>query len=56
MEQTAEAQKEKFMGYETAGNKQFTGDGRVAQITVDLVLRASASATIAEEQVKGPED
>ena len=54
MEETKEEQENSIENFWKKGNQQFTEDGRTAEITVELVLQASAK--MSENKVNGPED
>ena len=41
-DETVEVHKERIMKFKKTGDRDFTEEGRVAEITVDLVLRAKA--------------
>ena len=47
-------QTERISQFKTQGDRQFAEEGRIEEITIDMVLRARAR--MAEEQVNGPED
>ena len=47
-EETADTQEWRIMKFKTEGDKQFTGDWRIAAITVDMV----PIATIVAEMIK----
>ena len=53
-EDTKEEQEMRILKYQKEGNKQFTEDGRVAEITSDLILQARAK--MSKDKVNGPED
>ena len=53
-EETTDEQKKWIMKYKEDGDRHFTEQGRVAEITVDLVLQARAK--MSENEVDGPED
>ena len=53
VEESAEKQKERIMQFRADRFWHCADDGRIADITVDLVLRARAR--MAEEKVHGPE-
>ena len=51
-EETKEVQENRIEHFKKIGDQQFTVDGRIAESTVDLVLRAKMS----DNKVNGPED
>ena len=53
-EETADKQMGRIRQVKAEGDRQFTGDGRLAEITTDLVL--GARGKMAEEKVNGPVD
>ena len=54
IEKTFEMEEDGVKKYRTYGDRHFTEDRGVAEITVDLVLQAMAK--MVEERVNGPED
>ena len=53
-EESIKVQEERIEYFKKKGGQQFTGDGRTAEITVDLVLQARAK--MLENKANGPED
>ena len=47
-------QEDRIKNHKTEGDRHFTEEGRIAEITVDVVFQATAK--MAEEKVTGPED
>ena len=54
IEETIEEQEKRILRYKEDGDRHFAEEGRVAEITIDLVLPARAK--VAENKVNGPED
>ena len=52
--ETSQKQTERISQFKTQGDRQLAEEGRIEEITIDMVLRAQAR--MAEEQVSGPED
>ena len=53
-EETTAMREDRINKYKTAGDAHFKDDGRIAEITFTLVLRARVE--MAEEKVNGPRD
>ena len=53
-EKTREVQEKKIEYFKKKGDRQFTMDGRQAEVTVDLVLRAWTK--MSDNRISGPED
>ena len=53
-EETIEEQEKRVMKYNEVGDRHFTEEGSVADISIDLVVQARAK--ISENKVNGPED
>ena len=53
-EATTEKQEERIMQFRADGDRHFTKEKRIAEMTIDFVLRAKAR--VSEEKVNGPED
>ena len=52
--ESREEQEERIVQYCMEGNKHFSEDGRIVEITVDVVLQARAK--MSENKVNGPDD
>ena len=53
-EETAEKQKDPILHFKADGDRHFAEDGRLAEVTIDMVLQARSR--VAKEKVSGPED